>query len=242
MSIKTIIVDDDVNSLKAIQSALKNYEEIEIINTFENSKQLFNYLENNKIDLYILDIELNEESGFDIARKIKQNNQNALIIFFTGHASYAIDGYDFQPISFLTKPINYDKLDKAIKNVKEKINQQKPMKKNPQIMIRCLKEYKIINVNDIYYVEHRNRKNYLIGKIGEIRIANYTVKEIEEMLEPYGFFSPHQSFVVSLSKIKNIKEISRQLYELTIDGCNETIPMSRNKYDELKHRFDYPIL
>lgn len=241
MSIKTIIVDDDINSQKAIQSALKKYDEIQIVKTFEKSHELFDYLENNSVDLFILDIELDEESGFDIAKKIRNQSSNALIIFFTGHASYAIDGYDFQPVSFLTKPINYEKLDKAIQNVYDRIHHQEN-KKNKQIMIRCLKEFKIISVDDIYYVERRNRKNYIVTKQGELRIANYTVKEIEEMLEPYDFFSCHQSFVVSLSKIKNIKEISRQLYELSIENCKEKIPMSRNKYEELKQRFDYPVL
>ena len=103
-------------------------------------------------------------------------------------------------------------------------------------MFKCMKGYQMIKIKDIYYIEHRNRKNYLMTKDNEQRIANYTVKELEKMLEPYGFFCCHQSFIISLDKIKYINELERQVYTLTLEDKEEVIPMSRNKYEELREK------
>lgn len=234
MKIKTVILDDDVNSQKAAVVALKVYDEIEVVGKMTTSLELFDFLRNYSVDLLFLDIELKDEFGFLVAEKIKQHYPSILMVFFTGHASYAIDGYDFQPVSFLTKPINQAKLDKTIDNVKAILGKNMQRKKSVQLMFKCIKGYQLIKVQDICYVEHRNRKNFIITIHGEQRIANYTVKELEKMLEPYGFYCCHQSFLVPIDKIISINQKERQLYVLTLENTNIEIPISRNKYEDLR--------
>lgn len=236
MDIRTVILDDDVNSQKAAIAALRKYDDIHIVGRFEKSQDLFDFMNRQPVDLLFLDIELNQELGLEVAKKIREQYPQSLIVFFTGHASYAIDGYDFQPVSFLTKPINHDKLEKTIKNVRDRLALNQHRRKSVQLMFKCMKGYQMIKVRDICYIEHRNRRNYLVTEKGEQRIANYTVKELEKMLEPYGFFCCHQSFIVSLDKVKNMNEIGRQIYTLTLEGIEETIPMSRHKYEELREK------
>jgi len=231
--IRTVILDDDMNSQKAAMAALRTYNDIEIVANFKKSKELFAYLQNEVIDLLFLDIELDQELGLEVAKKIKDFYPHILIIFFTGHASYAIDGYDFQPISFLTKPINPIKLERAIENVRNTLNHHQK-RRSIQLMFKTMKSHIIINIQDIYYVEHKNRKNFLVTVQGEQRIANYTVKELEKMLEPYGFYCCHQSFIVALNKVQSVNEIERQLYVVRLKDIDEDIPISRHKYKELK--------
>lgn len=234
--IRTVILDDDINSHKAAKAALRKYDDIDVIQCFQKSLDLFDFLKNEAVDLLFLDIELEDEFGLDVAKKIRKQYPHSLIVFFTGHASYAIDGYDFQPVSFLTKPINHEKLEKTIENVRERLAQNQKKRESIQLMFKCMKGYQMIRVKEIYYIEHRNRKNYLITKDHEQRIANYTVKELEKMLEPYGFFCCHQSFIVALDKIKRINEVERQVYTLTLQDKEEVIPISRNKYEELREK------
>lgn len=234
--IKTVILDDDINSQKAALAALKNYKDIEVVERFVHSQDLFEYLEHESIDLLFLDIELNQEFGLEVAEKIRKKYPQSLIVFFTGHASYAIDGYDFEPVSFLTKPINHVKLEKTIQNVRNRLALNKERKKSVQLMFKCMKGYQMMKVKDIFYVEHKNRKNYLITSHGEQRIANYTVKELEKMLEPYGFFCCHQSFIIPLDRVQSINDIGRQLYVVQLKDVQEDIPISRHKYEELREK------
>ena len=85
--IKTVILDDDINSHKAAKAALKKYEDIDIIQNFQKSSDLFEFLKNETVDLLFLDIELKGELGLEVAKKIRKQYPRSLIVFFTGHAS-----------------------------------------------------------------------------------------------------------------------------------------------------------
>ncbi|MDE6751789.1 MAG: LytTR family DNA-binding domain-containing protein [Eubacterium sp.] len=235
MSIRTLILDDDANSRRAACTELSEFSEIEVVGQFSESSELFGFLESNSANLLFLDIELNEEMGFTVAQKLRLAYPEILIVFLTGHATYAIDGYDFQPVNFLTKPINKLKLEQTISEVHHRLNQQSGQK-SAKLMFRLQKGYRIIDVRDICYIERLNRKNYLHTPSETLCIAGYTMSELEEMLEQHGFFLCHQSFLISLYRVKSVRDIKRQLYEAEIQDCSKPVPISRNCYvDLMKH-------
>ncbi len=195
MNIRTVILDDDSSSVTAASTALSVYPEIEIIGCFSHSKELFDFLEGHTAHLLFLDIELDGEMGFSIAQRLMQNNADLMIVFLTGHSSYAIDGYNFHPIDFLTKPINTIKLERTINEVRKRMKQQNGQR-SAKLMFRLQHGYKIIDVRDICYIERLDRKNYLHTASETLCIAGYTMAELEEMLTEHGFFLCHQSFLI----------------------------------------------
>lgn len=235
MSIRTVILDDDANSRRAACTELAEFPEIEIIGQFSHSSELFDYLENHSVHLLFLDIELDEEMGFTVAQRLRLDYPDILFVFLTGHATYAIDGYDFQPVNFLTKPINKLKLEQTVAEIHHRLN-QKSGQKSAKLMFRLQKGYRIIDVRDICYIERLNRKNYLHTSSETLCIAGYTMSELEAMLEEHGFFLCHQSFLISLYRVKAVRDIKRQLYEAEIQDCDKPVPISRNCYVELMKR------
>lgn len=237
MSIRTMILDDDSNSRRAACTELAEFPEIEIIGQFSQSKELFDFLENNSANLLFLDIELDEETGFSVAQKLRMDYPDILIVFLTGHATYAIDGYDFHPVNFLTKPINKLKLEQTISEVQKRLNQQSGQK-SAKLMFHQQKGYRIIDVKDICYIERLNRKNYLHTPNETLCITGYTMGELEEMLEKHGFFLCHQSFLISLYRVKSVRDIKKQLYEAELKDCPDPVPISRNCYVDLMKRLE----
>lgn len=233
MTIRTMILDDDTNSHKAAVAALREYPEIQIVGQFTGSDQMLAFLETNPADLLFLDIELKETFGFTVARQLRQRYPGLMIVFLTGHSSYAIDGYDFQPVNFLTKPIHPVKLEQTIREVRSRMERsggQRPA----QIMFRLQQGYRILDVREIVYIERKDRKNILHTEQETVRIAGYTMRELEEMLCGHGFFLCHQSFLISLHRVKSLCDVGRQLYETQLQGCPEPIPVSRNRYEAMK--------
>ena len=234
--IRTWIVDDDPNSRLAAATALSACGDVEITGQFTCGSELLEALSRDRAQLLILDIELGQELGFDLARAVQERCPELLIIFLTGHASYAIDGYGFHPVDFLTKPIRQSRLDEAMTEVRRRLGNRKARQRDAQIMLRLLGGHRILDVKSILYVERRNRRMYAVTDREEIRIANYTMREMEEMLEPYGFFLCYQSVLVSLYRITGVHDLGRGLYELTLRGTDTRLPVSRNRYDELMIR------
>lgn len=235
MKIKTVILDDDANSRIAACTALAAYPEIEIVGEFGRGAELFAFLADNPAHLAFLDIELNQEMGFDIAKTLRREYPKLMIVFLTGHSSYAIDGYDFHPINFLTKPINPGKLAQTVEEVRRRLG-ERAEQSSAKLMFHLLQGYRIIEVRDICYLERANRKNYLHTEKETLRIMNYTMKELEEMLTQHGFFLCHQSFIISLFRIRAVRDAGRQLYEAEVSGGDKPIPVARSRYDELMQK------
>ncbi len=231
--IRTVLVDDDANSRRAAKTALMEYDEIDIAGEFDSGAALFEFMENNGAELVFLDIELERETGFEIAARLMDGYPDIMFVFLTGHSTYAIDGYDFQPVNFLTKPINPDKLRRTVELVKSRKNGANAFKTG-KIMFKCSKEYNMIDTADICYIERRGRKNWLVTDKGELQIAYYTMGELMDMLEGYGFFLCHQSYIIALGRVEKVYEEGRFLYYAVLKGTDEKIPISRGHYDELR--------
>ena len=235
MNIRTLILDDDSNSRLAADTALAEHPEIKIVGSFSHSSELFEFLKSDSAQLLFLDIELDGETGFAAARRLRDEYPDLMIVFLTGHSSYAIDGYDFQPINFLTKPINDLKLEQAVAEAKNRLGKLSGQR-SAKLMFRLQQGYRILDVRDICYIERLKRKNYLHTADETLCIAGYTMHELEQMLEEYDFFLCHQSFIISLYRAQTVRDVGRQLYEVLLRDCAVPVPVSRLHYDELINR------
>lgn len=238
MTVTTLILDNDPHSANAARAALAACPELEVAGDFRRSGELFQYLEENAAHLLFLDIELDEESGFDAARRLRREHPELMVVFLTGHSSYAIDGYDFQPVGFLTKPINPLKLRRTVDEALRRrgsMSQQSGAK----LMFHLMQEgYRILDVRDICCIERSSRKNFLYTETESIRIMNYTMRELDEMLSRHGFFLSHQSYILSLYRVAAVRDVGRQVYEAELRGCGKAVPISRNRYEELLRRLE----
>ncbi|MCH5324881.1 MAG: response regulator transcription factor [Eubacterium sp.] len=234
--IRTVLLDDDALSRQAARAALSAYDEVEIIREFNNSADFFAFLRENPVDLLFLDIELDGETGFEIAGRMKAEHPDVMIVFLTGHSTYAIDGYDFSPVNFLVKPINTQKLSQTLDEVKRRMSSTDSTRGTAKIMLRLKNGLQIIQVADIRYFERRNRKIYMVCRGREESVGGYTMQELETMLMPYGFYCCHQSFLVSLRHITGLRDARRQLYEVTVSDREEAVPVSRHRYNDLLKR------
>ncbi len=231
--IRTVLLDDDPLSRQAARAMLAAYNDVAIIQEFSKSEELFAFLQREPVDLMFLDIELSGETGFAIANRIKTEYPDMMIVFLTGHSSYAIDGYDFSPVNFLVKPINAYKLSQTLEKVRHRMSSADSTRKAAKIMLRMERGLQIIQVADIRYFERRNRKIYMVCSDSEQGVGGYTMRELEALLEPYGFYCCHQSFLVSLQHVSALRDTRRQLYEAVLQDRKETVPVSRHRYNDL---------
>ena len=155
MFIKTLIVDNDKNCINILRKELQVFSFIKIEGELNNPQDVEIFLQNNDIDLIFLDIEMGPIHGINLARHIREIHPNALIIFVTGHPGFALEGYEVYPVDFLIKPINIQRLEKALNKVKE-INSSRFNKNDYKIGINIDNGIKMINISEILYIEKQN--------------------------------------------------------------------------------------
>ncbi len=238
LKIKTLVVDDEQAAREATLKALAHFDNIDIVAAVNNSAGLVEALRQNKIDLVFLDIEMPDNNGFETARYIMKNYPAVWIVFVTGHAGFALDSYDFEPVDFIVKPINILRLERAIGRVSKKLAERaggNREEKQTKIGFHFEGGYQIIQIDSIKYIEKRGRKIYLVTYKGEELVSKYSLGQLEIMLKVHGFFRCHQSFIVPVANIVTVQSnVFGTSYSIQLKDVEEKIPLSRNKYGELK--------
>lgn len=224
---KVVICEDCENSRELIKKTLKKIQNdskytIRIIE-FENGEELINnYPEN--IDIFMLDIEMGNLSGMDVAREIRKRDNNTQIIFTTGNPSYLQEGYEVRAYRYLIKPFSVDELKQHILAC---INDIK-IKKSKNIVVQEKNNIYKIPIDEILYIEVYKKDITIHTQNNEYQVK-MSITNIEKELIQYNFFRCHRSYLVNLKKVDSLKGN-------VIVIKNIEIPVSRYRINEFKCR------
>lgn len=219
------VVEDEPKEQERISSYLRQFSienQLEIkITSFSDGIGIISPYRGD-YDVIILDIQMQYMDGLTAAHKIREKDENVIIIFITNLAQYAINGYSVRATNFLLKPVSYFAFSEELKNVLVKIDQQQ----EHTIMLHTDDGITIVNLTDILFIESSGRALKLHSSQGEFRL-NGTLTDLEKSLNDPRFFRCHRGFLVNLFFVERIKN------DNILIG-NTWIPLSRYKKEEFE--------
>lgn len=219
------LCDDDSNSIKILEKhfdKLNNYS-LEYDVYFRADELYSHKLKNNLVyDIYILDIEMHGMNGLELAKKLRTNDPNAVIIFLTNYSKYVFDVFEVVTFDFIIKPINFDSFRKVIS---KSINYLSITKKIFSFTY-CKNNYSI-PCSEIIYIDKSGRKAFLHTK-NNIYQFNMTLEEILEHLDLRFFGKIRTSCIVNLDYIQEI------VRDELILKTGDTLFVSRNYRQSIK--------
>lgn len=223
------ICDDDARVLDILLNMINSqYGEQIQVQTWKSSQELLFWCEENEcvpLDIIIIDIVLQRESGIELAKKLQKLSRRVKIIFITGHIEFAADIFQIEPVYLLKKPVSVLNLVEAIDRAIEKIT----MEESQVITLQSKGVVYRVNINYVSHIESQERKLLIYQNEGIISVY-MKMDDLEEKLGE-NFLRCHHSYLVNMAYIKNF---SSQEIEL-IDGTQ--IPVSRPKSKSAKNRF-----
>lgn len=210
---KVFIVDDEQDS-RAILKALisSGFPDIEIAGESDNIKESVAFLNSNAIDLLLLDIQLNEGSGFDVLHALRYTDFE--IIFVTAHDEFALQAIKNNALDYLLKPIDRQEFYSAIKKCQKKSRNQSTSqlkeliaelskKKNPgSIQLPTQSGFKIVEVDTIIHCESESNYTRFYLNDGSKILVSKTMKEYQSILDQYSFVRIHHSHIVNIRFIR----------------------------------------
>lgn len=245
MKITAILIDDEQNNLDNLTSLLESYcPQVTVIGTALNATYGKELLRTKKPDMLFLDIQMPDQTGFDLLRSLEQPDFE--IIFVTAFDGFAIQAMRFSAVDYLVKPVDIrelqDAVDRAIQRCKIKsqnrqldnlihLLRDQPNKANQRIALSTTKETRFVKTGEIVRCESSNNYTtfYLVN--GESLLVSKPIYEYEELLHDYSFIRCHQSHLVNRAFIKSWKRVDGDF--LVLEG-NHEVPISRGKKEELK--------
>jgi len=233
--IRVLLVDDEAAVRGSIRALLAEYEPFRVAGEAACGSDALALLAEQPVDVVFSDIQMPGSSGFALAEAVHRQYPDILVVFLTGYADFALDGYVYGPVDFLVKPVSRERLAQALERVRDRLRLQAGQPKPVHIGLRTDEGYRILDVGEIAYLEKENRSVKVVGKDGAVVHTGKVMQELEEMLLDYGFFRCHQSYLVPLRDIQEIqKESFGRSYRLRLRGVAATLPLSRGKFYELR--------
>jgi len=202
--ISCVIVDDEPMARVVLASFVDKIPNLELVKSCKNAMEAFEVINQQKIDIFFLDINMPDISGLSLAKTI---NQKSKIIFTTAYREYAVDGFNLQAVDYLLKPIPFDRFLQAINRyfegvyfIENEIKIEESTLKNDFIFVRSERKMVKINFDEIRYIESLSDyiKIYLADKISTTR---ETISNIETKLPNNNFLRIHRSYIVNLKKV-----------------------------------------
>ncbi len=230
--IRCLIVDDEPVARKVLREFIERVPFLLCCGQCENAMKAEAFLKINEADLVLLDIEMPKLSGLDW---LKRAPVRPMVVLTTAFPNYALEGYELDIMDYLLKPIAFGRFLKATQKVREYIElKDTQLANSTYLFVRTEKRIEKVELSDILYIESVG--NYVSITTGEKKLLAYlTLKSLEMQVPAHDFVKVHQSFLVSLSKIKAIDG------NRVIVGTKE-VPVSRNFRDRLMQIVEQRLL
>jgi two-component system, LytTR family, response regulator len=243
-----LLVDDRPQNLLALEAILEplGYELVKAGSAAEALRILLN---RDDFAVILLDVQMPGMDGFEVLRALP--GPVPQIVFATAYDEYAIRAFEVQAIDYLLKPFARTRVEEAVGRARTRLNQGGPALDLEavvrrleqgrkayvtQISVHSGRRILLLPVEDVRWfgVEHR----LVYAHTGERAfMTNYTLRELEERLDPELFFRVHKASLVNLRHVKEIVPWFGGRYKLVMrDGAGSEVALSRAQARELRAR------
>jgi two-component system LytT family response regulator len=239
---RTIIADDEPLSREKLRFFLESEPDVQIVAECVDVEETANALKRYRPDLLLLDIELGGGNGFQVLQSVPAHDL-PIVIFTTAYDSYALQAFEAQALDYLLKPFDQERLHRALERAKGELVKLARGALNERSMIDLLsaagktpRENRLIiksggrvvfiQMDEIDYVEAAANyvRLHLSGK--NAYLYRETIGRMADRLDPSEFIRVHRSFVVNISKIKELQPCNNGEFMVSLRSGKD-IPCSR---------------
>jgi two-component system LytT family response regulator len=133
MTIRTLIVDDEPLARRGLELRLREVADVEIVRQCANGREALAAIAELQPDLMLLDIQMPGLSGFDVMAQVPQESL-PMVVFVTAFDRFAIEAFEAHALDYLLKPVDDDRLARALDRVRAQWQQRQALAQREQLM------------------------------------------------------------------------------------------------------------
>ena len=200
MKYRCIIVDDEPPAIKILENYITSLDQLEIVGCAKNAFEALDILNNHKVDLMFLDINMPKLLGTQLIKTLPHPPK---IIFTTAHKDFAVEAFELEAFDYLLKPISFERFLKSVNRFCNINSVQETALQQDLGFLYFRSDRKMVKVllEEILYIE--SFKDYIvIHRDNKIKIkVKQSISSVERMLPQSIFLRIHRSFIISIKKI-----------------------------------------
>jgi DNA-binding LytR/AlgR family response regulator len=218
---KCILIEDDPFQRHLISQYIDQMEHLELVNQFDSAVDALRFLQRNKVDLILLDVELPGMNGVEFLEQFKPESD---IIFLSAKDKYAVDGFDLEVSDYLMKPISFARFNRSIGKLMQRKQNELLDEQSQFLFIKDKGVYQKVLISDIQYIQSSSEYVTIYTKARRTMLYS----SMDGMLKrlPSNFIRVHRSFIVNLNAIE---KVNGNMVEVN----NQTISVSKTYQQDL---------
>ena len=210
--IDCVIIEDEPLARKLLETYVSKMPVLRLVKSFSDSLEALTYLQDHRVDLLFLDIQMPDLTGMSLLKLMSYKPQ---VILTTAYSEYALDGYSLDVTDYLLKPIIFERFFQAVEKVKQRLSitstaqvpnhvaPEESINKDDIIFVKDGTKLVRIDINSILYIE--GLKDYVSIYIPNHKIVSLQrMKNLEAQLPKGRFIRIHHSYIIALQKIQAI--------------------------------------
>jgi len=256
-ALRVVVVDDEQLAREELCYQLEQLDGIEIVAQASNGIEAIGAVERHEPDLVFLDIQMPGLGGFEVARRLlEQEDEAPALVFVTAFDQHAIEAFEVNAVDYLLKPVEPGRLEQALQRARRRVEAERQgpstaptndqleqivkmmagrQTRRDQVAIRVGERFVLVQADEIIYASLADESiNIVTGQVAGK--SNYrTLDELQARLDPDVFWRVHRSHLVNINKIKEIVPWFSRNYILRMkDAKGSEIPVSRAQTKRLR--------
>lgn len=212
--LRVVAVDDHPAVLRDIETLIAQMEQFILVGSCSSVQEALVLIPSTRPDLLLLDISLEDGTGFDILSRISQ--KNIKVIFLTAYEEHAVQAFRVGASNYLMKPIDDEEFKNALDKVLELHNSYSRKNLNikyqyqndtypTDIPLKSQQGITVIDLKDIVYCHSQGAYTTFYLTNNQKILTSKLIKEYEELLPPAQFVRAHKSYIVNRTHIKTFR-------------------------------------
>jgi DNA-binding LytR/AlgR family response regulator len=199
--IRCIVIDDEPLAVKLLSDYISKTPGLELVYTTTKVLEALPLIQEGKADLLFLDIQMPELTGIQFMNII---GNNCKIILTTAYNEYALQGYEYDVVDYLLKPITFERFVIALQKARSRLQELVPAavvaSADEYIFVKT--EYRIqkLDLRSILYIEAL-RDYIAFHTTGDKILSLESMRHMEEVLPPQQFIRIHKSYIINKDNI-----------------------------------------
>lgn len=223
--IRTIIIDNDKESVEYLKSLMNRLNDFEMLGVFSNPFEALKTVLSDDVNLIFIELDIPGFNGFEFIRNLPQNIN---VVVVSRVKEYAIEAFELEVLDYLIKPISQPRFLKTISRIYKQTNQPSisSVQERSHVYVKVDKKLVKIYHDQILFIESVGDYIKIVCK-EEVFISNSTLKGFTSELPNDDFLRVHRSFTISIPRVTALEGN-------TIEIGKNRIPVGRQYLAETK--------
>jgi len=212
-ALKVLIVDDEPEARKLLNSLLKEIHHVEIVAEAAHAEEALYQLIKYYPDLIFMDINMPGKSGMDLIQLIRTRNVDVPVVFVSAYKEYAVQSIRNEVYDFLLKPLCRKELKQVVEKHRRQNEKDLPqrlaeilnnIKEDSKIRINSRYSYILVDPDEIVFCQTDDGYTSIYLSSGKQEVASATLSQLEEMLDKWNFYRLSRSELINLEYVRKV--------------------------------------